>query len=144
MVASICRATYIPFTLCALFYVNRNGSIYHIWLLWMSNVLLCWNFFFNKPLQMSLFTCMASSNIFDVMEVTCTFHSQMTLTVVGIMNEICYCYAFIKSICLLMDPLQYLGVYLTFQLVSLCVFIVEYSFMSTLKWHLFMTSLKPV
>lgn len=43
-----------------------------------------------------------------------------------------------------MDPLQYLGVYLTFQLVSLCVFIVEYSFMSTLKWHLFMTSLKPV
>lgn len=63
---------------------------------------------------------------------------------VGIMNEICYCYAFIKSICLLMDPLQYLGVYLTFQLVSLCVFIVEYSFMSTLKWHLFMTSLKPV
>lgn len=61
-------------------------------------------FFFNKLLQMSLFTYMASSNIFDVMEAI--FHSQM-LSIdsrcisVGIMNEICYCSAFIKSICLL-------------------------------------------
>lgn len=42
--------------------------------------------------------------------------------------------------------LQYLDVFLTFQLVPYLwvFFIVEYSFMSTLVWHLFMTSLKPV
>lgn len=42
--------------------------------------------------------------------------------------------------------LQYLDVFLTFQLVPYLwvFFIVEYSFMSTLVWHLFMTSLKLV
>lgn len=96
---------------------------------------------------MSLFTCMASSNIYLMwwklhFTVNDIYSSCIS---VGIRNEMGFCSAFIKSLCLELscNILMYIWLFNKYR-IYVVFFIVEYSFMSTLVWHLFMTSLKPV